>query len=91
MSAERDEAERLYRLLDDIDTLDDACKHDSLAPDLQRQRARADAAFRSRAMDLARRRWDGPIDTDGYQLSWDGEPKPDGWVDPPEPSTPQEG
>ena len=49
------ELERLWNLLDDIDTLDDQCKGD-------------DASFRKRAYEIQRKRFEGGITTDGYAL-----------------------
>lgn len=55
-------AEFLFGLLDDIDTLDDACKND-------------DKAFREKVYKIQQRRYE-VASTDGYEISWkddDGE------------------
>jgi hypothetical protein len=53
--AEAERAERLWKMLDDISTLDDACGDD-------------DAAFRKRAYAIAERRH-GELLSDGYTLT----------------------
>jgi hypothetical protein len=85
----RSEAERLHQLLDDIDTLRDAIK---VMPSMMtgEQVAEAHRRIANRALDISDKRWDGPITTDGYQRWWKGDPKPEGWQDPPEPSTPSD-
>lgn len=57
MGVLRTECERLFGLLDDIDTLDDACRAD-------------DAAFREQVRAVQRKRFDGGITTDGYTLNF---------------------
>jgi hypothetical protein len=87
-NAARAEAERLHQLLDDIDTLRDAIK---VMPGFMTEKEVAEAhrKIAERALDISDKRWDGPITTDGYQFWWKGDPKPEGWQDPPEPSSPE--
>ena len=54
---ERLEAERLFRILDDIDTADDLARND-------------DRAYRLIVGKLQAKRWKGPIRADGYSLTW---------------------
>ena len=54
---ERLEAERLFGILEDIDTADDLARND-------------DRAYRLIVGKLQANRWKGPIRTDGYSLSW---------------------
>lgn len=66
---ERMEAERLFQLLDDIDTLRDIYK--GIHPDGgdgTNYEAIARAALR-----ISDKRWNGPITTDGYTFIWKGE------------------
>ena len=81
--AARAEAERLFQLLDDIDTLRDAIK---VMPGFMTPEEVAEAHHKiaDRALDISDKRWDGPITVDGYQNWWEGDPKPEGWQDPPE-------
>jgi hypothetical protein len=54
---------RLYNLLDDIDTLDDACKSN-------------DAAFRKHAYERQQKRHE-LADTDGYTVTWKRDKQPE--------------
>lgn len=54
-----DHRDFLFRLLDDIDTLDDACRNN-------------DALFRERVRAVHRRRFE-VVDTDGYSKTWKDE------------------
>jgi len=86
----RAEAERLHQLLDDIDTLRDMFK---VMPSMMvaEQLAEQNRKIANRSLDISDKRWDGPITTDGYQFWWKGDPKPEGWQEPPESMEPSDG
>ena len=56
-------AEELWQLLDDIDTLDDACRDN-------------DAVFRERVRKRVGKRM-GIMSSDGYKILWKGDPIPE--------------